>query len=198
MAFEFPLCTATQFRSSEVADVVGMQLDMLRLWRSRGHLPKKEGRGPVYSALEIAEIMVRHDLSNYGVPPAKSESIGKDSAAQIIRLAVLNHPQCCVVSGPRDQVESLKQMHSEGDVFAAHISNCEVSWDYLIRRDNEFPELVADISNAMDEGSFKIAMVINLHKCAELLVHSTGAALFRCTYPEVEGQELVHLMLGSP
>jgi hypothetical protein len=197
MAFDGLTCTEVLFRSTEVTRIVGMQQDILRLWRSRGHLPKKKGRGAVYTGREIAEIMVRHELSNYGIAPAKSASIGNRCASSVIRLALLNHPSCCEIAGPKGRVEALQRLHRDKDALATYLSKCETGYDFVVRRDGEEAELVNDIPVALDERRFKSAMVLNLQKCAEILVESSGATLFTCEYPKVGGEQFVRMPLGT-
>jgi hypothetical protein len=197
MAFDGLSCSETLFRSADVARIAGMQQDMLRLWRSRGHLLKKKSRGAVFSAFEIAEIMVRHELAAYGIAPSKSAPIGKQCAPNVIRLALLNHPICCVIAGPREKVEALQRLHHECDAVAAALSNCETRHDYVVRRDREPPELVSDIPKILDERRFKSAMVLNLQKYAEILVELSGAPLFVCEYLPTEGHEFVRMPLGT-
>ena len=195
MSIDGLTCTEALFRSAEVTKIVGMQQDMLRLWRSRGHLPKKMGRGAVYTASEVAEIMVRYALSNYGFAPAKSAPIGRQCASNVIRLALLNHPNCCEIAGPKMRVEALQRSHRDSDEAAMSLSNCDASYDFVVRRDGEEPELVRDIPEALDERHFKCAMVLNLHKCAEILTKASGTSLFVCEYAKERGQEFVRMSL---
>ncbi|MBU2326091.1 MAG: hypothetical protein KJ755_01840, partial [Alphaproteobacteria bacterium] len=174
-------CSPALFPSNVVAEIAGMQPDMLRLWRSRGHLPKLKKRGVAYSAFEIAEIMVRYELSNNGIAPAKSDKLGRECAPIIVHMGVLNHPRCCEVIGPANVVEQLQQFHQESSEFVTHLTHCHSPKLFLVRRDSEYPDLFSTL-DALDERLFKSAMVLNLHKCAEIIIARSKQPLFTCEY----------------
>lgn len=197
MAQGMPKRVDVMFRSSDVTNIVGMQQDMIRLWRARGHLPKKEGRGAIYTAHEVAEIMVRYELSNYGITPARSLTIGQGCASNVIRNALLNYPTCCEIAGPKDSVEMLIKEHSTTDKVALWLSGCEKSFDFVIRRDSDEPKIASDMSLALDDGEYKTAFVLNLQKCAEILVAKSKTKLFMLEYPRKSGEEFIRKTLGD-
>lgn len=197
MRFELPTVDLEMFTSTEASRISGMPQDMLRLWRSRGHLPAKTGRGAVYTALEIAEIMVRYDLSLNGIAPAKSAEIGSRGAQSIMWIALINHPICCEIIGNEVQIESLQELHRETDLVVKSLFPLGGKGDLLFRRDSMEPEILADLQTPIDERSFKSAMILNFQTYARVLVNEAGQPLLCLSYGVGEGDEFVRAYLGG-
>lgn len=192
MTFQFPEVALAKFTVKEFAGISGMPEDLVRLWRSRGHIRDGGGRGASYSANVMADAMFRYDLSRYGIPPSESVQIGAECAGKILRYIMINHPDACRVLGPREAVDHLKSLHQNSDMLVKMFYGADIGDEMLARIDGGELQFIPFEGRDLDSYDYRSALVFNLQGYAKRIVELAGKPIlsfrFKCREDEEEVQ----------
>lgn len=169
---------ATLFGPSDLAEISGMPMQITRLWRSRGLLPEQPRGRSRYSARDIAEIMLRYDLSRLGVPPSESLEIAVSAAEMVIWFALLNCDGTCEVTGEAEAVEKFMVAFDRNEKLVDSISGTANAFQFLVSVPPHKPEFVAEIDDLFQSRSVRAAMLIDLSQVALDLGKNARCPLF--------------------
>jgi len=169
---------ATLFGASDLAEISGMPMQMTRLWRSRGLLPERPRGRSIYSARDVAEIMVRYDLSRLGVPPSESSKIASAAADMVIWFALLSCDGACEVIGSAEAVEKFIAAFERNEKPVELISRVTNAFQFLVAAPSQKPEFVAQIEDLLRSRGVRAAMFIDLSQVALDLGENARRPLF--------------------
>lgn len=192
MTFHLPLMSPGKFTTSEVAMIAGMTQDLVRLWRSRGHIEVKGKRGAVYPAIEVAEIMIRYDLSRNGLAPKESKELGRTCALKIMQHVMFNHPSACEVSGSEAAVNWIRDLHQNSDRLTDFLFGSETGEELLVKVDDEEEfSWRPSTAPALDLPNYRTALVFNLEGYAARLVELAGKPIMHFNFEVEKGEEVI-------
>ena len=149
-------CNFTTFSASELTAMTGMSGPLVRLWRNRGQLPGGGRPEPTFSSRDVAEIMIRYDLSLFGVAPGQTAEIGCEAARYLLWFALLNMDGACEIVGTEDDCEQfLKQFEKDAGIANALVglNGKDSAFRYLVsqgRDDLVFLKAEEDLANTLD------------------------------------------------
>lgn len=191
LQLEFAQLTALEF--SEIADV---PVENIRLWRSRGHIEVRGGRGSSYPADVVAQTMVRYDLSRFaGMPPSQSAELGRDCATEILRSVLLNHAGACEVRGPEAAVRDFHAHYSDGNRLADLMFGSSDQGSFLISVDGADPQLTLDLDQLIDSEDFRSARIFNLNAYAKRLSSLKAKSVLVFRFPVLKGEKETRLTM---
>ena len=186
---------AAQFGPSDLEKVSGMPKQIARLWRSRGLLPDHPRGRATYGTREVAEIMVRFDLSRLGVPPSVSREIAANAAQIVLWFALLNSDGACEVKGDESDVELFLAAFNRNEKVVDSISGTSDAFQFLVAFPSSEPEFATQIDNLFQSKSARAAMVIDLSQVALDLSEKVGRPLFSIS-SSCEAERMVRRLTG--
>ncbi|WP_137788467.1 hypothetical protein [Sphingomonas sp. 3P27F8] len=172
--------TYTQFKPARLFEITGMTPDLQQLWRRRGQLPWGNGKPRPITAIEAAEIFLRYQLSQVGVPPSESAEIGQVNAPIVLWYALLEVDGACAVRGPLNRVDEFLEEFRMTHKVATDLTGIhqDTSYRFLYRFNGE-QEFTA--SFALPEigphSPFATLNVIDLHGIGSLLASRAESPL---------------------
>jgi hypothetical protein len=197
MTFQFPEVSFGMFTVREFAAISEMSEDLVRLWRSRGHIREGGGRGASYPANALAEATIRHDLSRYGIPPSDSAQIGSECAGKILRYVMINHADACRVVGPRNAVDHLRSLHQNSDALVRMFYGADVGDEVLARIDGGELQYIPFEGRDLHSYDYRSALVFNLQGYAKRIVELADKPILTFRFDGREGEEEVESTLAD-
>lgn len=165
------------FTPSELAAITGLSPEMQRVWRRRGQLPEGVGSPARFNATDAAELIVRYQLSRYGVSPSESADAGKRAAPLVLWFALLDADGACEVIGSEADVLSFLERFQEGHDLAAGLAGAATRARYVWRADGDELEFVSDLQDAGEAGEFLSGFFIDLSHAGTRLAAVAGRPL---------------------
>lgn len=193
---QFTTVKFSKFNAREFARIADMPEDLVRVWRSRGHI-QAEGRGAAYPANALAEAMLRHDLARHGIPPSESVDVGQDGAAKILALVMINYPVVCEVVGPAEAVSWLKQKYQSAGSLTDVLYGADVKDQLLVRLDGGLLRSMPAGAAELQKPGYRSALVFNLEGYAARLAEMAGKPVMSFEFECRPGQEMVHTTLAE-
>lgn len=172
--FEF-----AQFTSAELCKIVGMPPALLRLWRSRGQVSCGGGKSGTFNSREVAELMIRFELSKHGVAPSLSDEMGCIAAQLMLWFALINHDGTCEAIGSEKDADNFIERFRADEEVAGMITGKPEIREFLVKigTDNlKFQkELAPELLQFREARSYS---VISLSKAASDLALGARRPLF--------------------
>lgn len=180
--------TQTHFSPSEVAEISGLSPEMQRVWRRRGQLPGGMGSPARFNAIDAAELIVRYELSRYGVSPSESAGAGRQAAPIVLCFALLGADGACEVLGTEPDVSSFLREFEDEHHLAAGLAGATTLANYVWRADGDEVELVSDLQDAGASGDFLSGFFIDLSHAGRRLAEVAGRPLMTVELEPTDGR----------
>lgn len=121
-------------------------------------------------------------MLEYGIGPDQSGDLGFAGAKHILRLVLINHPDCCSVYGPEDKVAELKRVHSTTDKLTRYLFGTDEECCHLILKAGEGAriEMVGEADLVVPD--YESALVINFEGIARLFAKMSPRRILRFAY----------------
>ena len=177
-----------RFTPAELADMTGLSTDMQRVWRRRDQLPEGEGSPARFSAIDAAEVMIRYELSRFGVPPGDSAEVAKKAASMVLWFALLGADGACEVFGQERDVEQFLAEFADSHVLAAEMAGATTLARYIWRTDGDEVDFVSDLQEAGTFGDFLSGFFIDLEHAGTRMAEIAGRPLLTVEIEPIEGQ----------
>lgn len=158
------------FSANEVSAITGIPLALQRAWRSRDQLPGGIGKGALFSSLDVAEILIRYQLSLNGVPPSESAEAGATAAQIILYWAILNGDGVCEVRGTPNDIHRFLKFFETDDEIAREIAGNSNLYTFLWRGDGGLLKFEYEIGNSIEEKHFISNFFLDLEVAARHLI----------------------------
>jgi hypothetical protein len=173
-------CSYSRFTSAELEAITGIPGPMQRLWRSRSQLPGEIATRAAFTTRDVAEILVRYDLSKLGVPPGASSALGASAAQTIMWYALLNADGAVEVSGSERCTASFLERFDEGDGLPNLLCQCPNKLRYLVKSSTaDVPEFCSDLSQFIDSKAARSGAFLDLEGAASDLSERARRPLLR-------------------
>lgn len=172
-------CSYSRFTSVELEAITGIPGPMQRLWRSRGQLPGEMSTRASFTTRDVADIMVRYDLSKLGFPPGDSSELAAEAAKTVLWYALLNADGAVEVTGSeRNTADFLHQFHNDEKLAGLLCIEPQIM-RYLVRIATAKPEFCNDLGNLIDNRGARSGAFLDLERAANDLVERAARPLFR-------------------
>lgn len=182
--------TRAHFTPSEVAEITGLSPEMQRVWRRRGQLPGGMRSPARFDATDAAELIVRYELSRYGVSPSESAALGRRAAPMVLCFALLDADGACEVVGPEPEVSGFLERFENGHRLAAGLAGAKTLAKYVWRADGDEVELVTDLQDAGMAGDFLSGFFVDLSRAGTRLAEVAGRPLITVEMESSEGRTI--------
>lgn len=193
-------CTYARFGSSELAEIAGIPGAMQRLWKNRGFLPCEKTTRLQYTARDVAEIMVRHDLSKLGIAPGDSDVLGHFAAQTILWFALLSSDGACEVWGSVDATNAFLDRFERDETLANSLCGDPDADRYIVRAVGADPIPVGDLPAFLESAPIRSGSFLDLAQMSFDLVSRAQRPLVRVRLDKgsirrLTGQTRSHLRL---
>lgn len=180
-----------EFSTAEFSRITGVPVENIRLWRNRGHIDVPGRRVTSYPADIVAQTMIRYDLSRLGgLPPAKSDKLGRDCAVEILRSVLLNQPWACEVRGPYEQALEFHAEFSDGSSLSNMVFGPDKASNLLVSFDGADLEMANERLDELGDGThYRSARVFNLMGYASKLARSAEKSVLIFRFPTINGEK---------
>lgn len=197
MSFHNPSISFSKFSAADFAQIADMPVEIVRVWRNRGHIGGGGGRGATYPSSELAEAMIRYDLARHGLPPSESIDIGYMCAGKILRYVMLNHANACEVRGPKDAVDRLRELWKNSDALSRLYFGARADDELLVRKNGGELEFRSSEWGELQAPTYRSALVFNLEAYAARLVEMAEKPIIIFSFNCKDGEERVRSSLGD-
>jgi len=193
-------CTYARFDSFDLAEIVGLSGAMQRLWRSRGFLPGEKLSRLRFTSRDVAEIMVRFDLSKLGVPPSESEVLGHFAAQTVLWFALLSSDGACEVCGSVGATGSFLQRFADDAAIANVLCDNPDADRFIVRSPVSDPVTVSDLADYLEEQEMRSGSFLDLARMSYDLTARAQRPLIRVKVDNgnirrLTGQKIPHIRL---
>lgn len=171
-------CELATFNGTELTAISGIPQALQRAWRSRGQLPGGSGRGAAFTALDVAEVHVRYQLSLNGVSPSESGAIGREAAGSVLLFGLLSFDGACEVRGDTQAVRRFLEAFAADERLATKIVGQPLVGGYLWRGDGGQLEIATDVVRRIEEKRFVSNFFLDLEVTASQMIERAGRPLF--------------------
>jgi hypothetical protein len=171
-----------------MAEITGLSPEMQRVWRRRGQLPEGEGSPVRFTGGEAAEVMIRYELSRFGVPPSESADIGKKAAAMVMWFALLGSDGACEVFGHEDDIDQFLEEFDRSHALAADLAGAAALARYVWRASGDELDFVSDLQEVGLFGDFLSGFFIDLAHAGTRLAEVAGRPLLTVEIEPAEGR----------
>jgi hypothetical protein len=155
--------------------MTGLTPDLQRVWRRRDQLPAYEPGTTDFSVLQVAEILVRYNLSVAGLSPSASGKPGSAAAPYVLWFALATVDGACEVVGEAGDVDTyvnrLRDGGHELDALAG-VSE-EGVYRYLVRTNRGDIEFHHDAGGLVAGGGFVWTLIVDLAAAGEAMALAT-------------------------
>jgi hypothetical protein len=168
-----------EFTSMETCQIVGMSPALLRLWRSRGQVCGGGGKSGTFDAREVAELLIKYELSKFGVSPSNSGEVSCKAAQIMLWFALLNHDGTCEAIGTVADTDSFIERFRDDDSVAALLTDNPKFYQFIIMGSEGEPQFYKELTDDMLAfNSSRSICVISLQKAASDLALGARRPLF--------------------
>lgn len=198
-AFDRRTVRQAKFTPSELAEMTGLSAEMQRVWRRRKQLPEGEGNPTRFSAFEAAEVIVRYELSRYGVSPGASAELGKQAAPLVLWFALINADGACEVIGHDPDVSNFLREFEHQRHLAMALAGVATLYRYVWRADGDNVGLVSDLQDVGAPGEVLSGFFIDLSHAGTRLAEVAGRPLMtvELAFPEGRPAKRVRRLTGQ-
>ena len=194
--FDFPTVRFSKFKAREFARIAGMTECLVLAWHENGHIGASR-RGTAYPSHELAEAMLRHDLSRHGLSPSETTDIGYTCAGKILRLVMVNHPEACEVKGGSNAVAWMKQVHQECRLHAKILFGDDVGDELLVCIAGSEFQFMPSGTDQLKLPRYRSALVFNLEGYAEHLATMADKPIMSFQFECGPGEKKVRSTLAE-
>lgn len=166
------------FSPGELEVATGLNADMQRVWRRRGHLPARDGGRASFDAREAAAIAVRLELARFGVPPSDTIDVGDRAAGAVLHSALLSRSHTAELRGPFNEVARVATLLANDDKLADSITGSNGSGRYLWASSPSKLEFVDDFAAMVSEERFAAMLALDLTVIGVHLADRASKPLF--------------------
>jgi hypothetical protein len=168
-----------EFTSTETCNIVGMSPALLRLWRSRGQVSAGTGKWPSFTARDVAELMIKYELSKFGVSPSDFGEVNCKAAQIILWFALLNHDGTCEAIGTEADTDSFVEKFKDDDTPAALLTAKPEFYQFIVMGTDGEPRFCKELTDDMLAfSSSRSICVVSLQKAASDLALGAKRPLF--------------------
>jgi hypothetical protein len=160
---------------------------MQRVWRRRHQLPEGQGSPARFTGGEAAEVMIRYELSRFGVPPGESADIGKKAATMVLWFALLSADGACEVFGHESDVGQFLEQFENSHALAADLAGATTLARYVWRASGDKLDFVSDLQDVGLFGDFLSGFFIDLAHAGTRLAEVAGRPLLTVEIEPIEG-----------
>jgi len=171
-----------------MAEITGLSPEMQRVWRRRDQLPEGEGSPARFTGGEAAEVMIRYELSRFGVPPSESADIGKKAAAMVMWFALLGADGACEVLGNESDVDQFLNEFEQSHALAADLAGATTLSRYVWRAGGDEVDFISDLQDVALFGDFLSGFFIDLAHAGTRLAEAAGRPLLTVEIEPAEGR----------
>lgn len=190
--FEF-----AKFTSTETCDIVGMSPALLRLWRSRGQVSGGGGKSATFDAREVAELMIKYELSKFGVSPSDSGETSCKAAQIMLWFALLNSDGTCEAIGTEADTDRFIERFKTDHLVAAMLTGEPEFLQFIVKSsvgDLTFYKELTDELLAFN--STRSIYVVSLQKAALDLAIGARRPLFSVDVSGDTPERIVRRLTG--
>ena len=182
MTFHMPSFSIARYSRQEFSQISGMPEHLIELWQESGEIEACSQDGMSFKANEVAEGSFRFGLLKHGIGPDQSGDFGFAGAKHILRLVLINHPECCSVYGPEDKVAELKRVHSTTDKLTRYLFGTEEEFCHLILKTGEDARFEMVGQADLEAPDYESALVISLEGIARRFAKMSDRKILRFKY----------------
>lgn len=186
-----------EFILTEVEALSGLTAETVRSWRRKGYLPPTKAYAKI-TVTELAALVIRKRLTNYGFGPAESQHVADRHAPLLLYYAVLDTVGSCEVRGTPQALLQFEAEFDRGEDLAKEVAGVEGSpATVLVSIDGS--ELVAEAVQVLDIGEDSgDGYFINLRGLGRQLGAAAGKPLVKIHLPVPEGDRSRQLTRRFP
>jgi len=186
-----------EFILTEVEALSGLTAETVRSWRRKGYLPPIKAYAKI-TVTELAALVIRKRLTNYGFGPAESQHVADRHAPLLLYYAVLDTVGSCEVRGTLQALLQFEAEFDRGEDLAKEVAGVEGSpATVLVSIDGS--ELVAEAVQALDIGEDSgDGYFINLRGLGRQLGAAAGKPLVKIQLPVPDGDRSRQLTRRFP
>ena len=164
------------FDPEDIARVSGLSIDLQKLWRSRGVIPKKTGTRVRYSPSDAAKFTLVRIVQSNGCSQAQAIETGEKFKDLLLKLAMLDGEGAVAIVGTPPFVTAFLKSWENSEELSGFISGCQTSvrGRILISADGadfEIASRVPDLDLLESPTQFT---AINLAALARVFVNAFG------------------------
>lgn len=168
-----------EFTSTETCNIVGMSPALLRLWRSRGQVCGGGGKSGTFDAREAAELLIKYELSKFGVSPSDSGEVSCKAAQIMLWFALLNHDGTCEAIGTAADTDHFIEQFKVDDSAAALLTDKPDFYQFIVLGTDGEPRLCKELTDDMLAfSSSRSICVVSLQKATSDLALGARRPLF--------------------
>lgn len=186
-----------EFILTEVEALSGLTAETVRSWRRKGYLPPIKAYAKI-TVTELAALVIRKRLTNYGFGPAESQHVEDRHAPLLLYYAVFETVGSCEVRGTPQALLQFESEFDGGEGLAKEVAGVEGSAaTVLVSIDGS--ELVAEAAEALDIGEDSgDGYFINLRGLGRQLGAAAGKPLVKIQLPVPDGDRSRQLTRRFP
>lgn len=186
-----------EFTSTEACNIVGMSPSLLRLWRSRGQVCGGGGKSGTFDVRELAELMIKYELSKFGVSPSDSGEVSCKAAQIILWFALLNSDGTCEAIGTEADTDRFIERFRNDESVAAMLTAEPEFYQFIVKSsegDLRFYKELTDELLAFN--STRSIYVVSLQKAARDLAIGARRPLFTVDVSGDTSERIVRRLTG--
>lgn len=196
MTFYMPSISIARFSRHEFSQISRMPEDLIALWQETGEIEACSRDGMSFKANEVAEGSFRFPLLEYGIGPDQSGDLGCVGAKHILRLVLINHPECCSVYGPEEKVAELKRVHCTTDKLTRYLFGTDEEYSHLIVKQGEDARFEMVGQAHLESPDYESALAINLEGIARRVAEMSPRRVLRFKYSCKAGAKAIRRTLA--
>ncbi|RYG79876.1 MAG: hypothetical protein EON59_15630 [Alphaproteobacteria bacterium] len=186
-----------EFILAEVEALSGLTAETVRSWRRKGYLPPVKAYAKI-TVTELASLVIRKRLTNYGFGPAESQAVADRHAPLLLYYAVLDTKGSCEVRGTLQALIQFEGELGEDANLAKEVAGVERSAaTVLVSIDGSelVPEATEELDIGEDSGD---GYFINLRGLGRQLGAAAGKPLVKIQLPVADGDRSRQLVRRFP
>ena len=169
----------TEFTSTEASNIVGMPSTLLGLWRGRGQVSGGRGNCGTFDARQLAELMIKYELSKCGVSPSDSAEVSCKAAQIALFFALLNSEGTCEAIGTQADTQRFIERFSNDTSVAAMLTAKPELYQFLVVSSDGNVSFHKELTDGLLAlGSTRPGYVISLQEAARDLATGARRPLF--------------------
>jgi hypothetical protein len=168
-----------QFDSTEVHEAMAFDGNTVRQWRSRGFFRggKRSGRGYLYTAEDIAHLMILREMNDVGVQMITATTAAELGAPTLIAHCLANAPLIQLVA-PVNKIQEitdfvLTDAFALPQVFGTDMDTLHYPNQYLVTGGDDFDDwwLIDSLEQLAENADYNLATIIlDLGKMSDRMI----------------------------